>query len=383
MPGGTYTIYKGAYLPQVTGDSGTWGGYQNTLTFPIFDANLGGFATQSLTNVNVTLSAAQDQCAILRLTGTLTGNVVITSACQGFKIVENLTTGSYTVTFTTGTGSTLAVPQGIASLVIFDATNGTRIGSSQLSSANGVFSGYITSGSYITAVSYATIGTTLSVGQQVTLTEIATPSSPSAGSIQIYGYSGDFLASQTSGGVQRIYGKDPTVQRFLSGTGTATPSTGAVRWEVEMCAAGAGGNGAGTAGTTSLGVWTTIGGSGQAGGTGGTNGTGTLIDRLAGGDGQGNQYDGGAQGGSNPRGGGGSGANLTNPYSPGNGKPNTGGGGGGYGASSATGGIGGGAGEWVRFYISNPTALSYAIGSGSTNGSTGGSGYIGIIEYYN
>jgi len=83
MPGGTYTIYKGAYLPQVTGDSGTWGGYQNTLTFPIFDANLGGFATQSLTNVNVTLSAAQDQCAILRLTGTLTGNVVITSACQG------------------------------------------------------------------------------------------------------------------------------------------------------------------------------------------------------------------------------------------------------------------------------------------------------------
>jgi hypothetical protein len=124
----TTTTYKGAYLPQVTGDSGTWGTLLNTNTFPVFDENLGGIAAVGLASSPVTLSASQDACAILRLTGTLTANITITTACQGFKFIENLTAGAYTVTVTSGVGTPLVLPQGSHSLIIFDATNGPRLG---------------------------------------------------------------------------------------------------------------------------------------------------------------------------------------------------------------------------------------------------------------
>lgn len=122
----TNTVYKGAYLPVVSGDSGVWGGYLNTTTFPVFDDNIGGYAAKSLSNVNVSLSATESQMAILRLTGTLSGNVQVTTSCQGFTFVENLTTGAYTVTITNGAGTPLTLSQGVGTIVIFDATNGAR-----------------------------------------------------------------------------------------------------------------------------------------------------------------------------------------------------------------------------------------------------------------
>jgi hypothetical protein len=139
----TTTTYKGAYLPVVAGDGGVWGDKLNSSlansTFPTFDSALGGIVTKSLTNANVTLSAAEAQNAILYLTGTLTGNVIITTPCQGFTLVNNTTTGAHTVTFryTGGVGSTATIPQGVLSLVATDATNGAyilSIGSATLSS---------------------------------------------------------------------------------------------------------------------------------------------------------------------------------------------------------------------------------------------------------
>ena len=124
------SIYKGYEVPTVSGDSGTWGSSTTGLnaTIALIDTNLGGYAAVSLSNANVTLSSTQDRMAILRLTGTLTGNIVITSSCQGFKFCENLTTGSYTVSIQNSVGSTVAIPQGYSSLVIFDSTNGARLG---------------------------------------------------------------------------------------------------------------------------------------------------------------------------------------------------------------------------------------------------------------
>ncbi len=121
------TTYKLATLPTVGGDSGTWGTILNTSTLATFDNNLGGIVTKSLTNANVTLNATESQMAILRLTGVLSGNVQITTACQGFTIVENLCTlGAYTVTITNGVGTPLTLPT-YRSLVVFDATNGARL----------------------------------------------------------------------------------------------------------------------------------------------------------------------------------------------------------------------------------------------------------------
>ena len=123
-----YTVYKSAQLPVVAGDAGVWGNELNTSTFPIFDSALGQISTQSVTNVNVTLSSTQAGSALLRVTGTLSGNVQLTTSTQGFQFIENLTTGAYTLTITNGYGTPYTLPQGVCTPVIFDTTNGARSG---------------------------------------------------------------------------------------------------------------------------------------------------------------------------------------------------------------------------------------------------------------
>lgn len=123
------TTYKG-YELQVTGsNSGTWGDTLNTDALQRIDLNLGGITTKSLTNVDVTLTTAESRSAILRLTGTLSGAVVVTTSCQGFFFVENATTGAYAVTITNGVGSAVVAPQGRRTPFIADATNGARVAS--------------------------------------------------------------------------------------------------------------------------------------------------------------------------------------------------------------------------------------------------------------
>jgi len=126
------TTYKGFELQATGANSGTWGSVLNNDVFQIIDNNLGAITTKALTNVNVTLSASESQSAILRLSGTLTGNVQITTSCLGFFFVENLTTGSYTVTITNGSGSSFVAPQSARSTVISDSTNGIRAADTSL-----------------------------------------------------------------------------------------------------------------------------------------------------------------------------------------------------------------------------------------------------------
>ena len=120
----TNTTYTAAYLPVVTGDTGTWGTKLNTLTFVTFDSAIGGIASQTLTNADVTLSATQSGMMILALNGTLAANVTVTTSKQGICAVENYTTGNYTVTYTNGVGATVVLPQGYSVLVASDATAG-------------------------------------------------------------------------------------------------------------------------------------------------------------------------------------------------------------------------------------------------------------------
>ena len=101
----------------------------------IIDAALGSFTTVTLTSGNVTLgpngwgSSAINtyQNLGLTLTGSLSGNasVTIPPGVGGFWIVQNLTSGSYTVTLTTGVvgGATLEIPTGTRATVISDGTN--------------------------------------------------------------------------------------------------------------------------------------------------------------------------------------------------------------------------------------------------------------------
>lgn len=205
-----------------------------------------------------------------------------------------------------------------------------------------------------------------------------------------------------------VLGQAPTVQRFTSGTSqTYTPGTGVVRIRVRMCGGGGGGSARitnnGAVGTdTSFGSWTAIhgnggvvdGGAGGAGGTGGATGTGTLIDRADGASGlAGNgsssanaSYPGGV-GGVNPFGGNGCGTAFN--AAGGAARANTGAGGQGGGSSGNNAGSGGGAGEYVEFWVNGPSATTYTVGAGGNGGAAGttagGNGAAGIIiieEFY-
>jgi hypothetical protein len=123
------TVNKGYELIVTGTELDTWGDTLNADVFEIIDSNLGGLVAKSLTNVNVTLSTTENQNLILRLTGTLTGNVLITTTLKGVMFVENLTSGAFAVTLTNGTGSPITLPQGARSCVLGDATNGARIAS--------------------------------------------------------------------------------------------------------------------------------------------------------------------------------------------------------------------------------------------------------------
>ena len=202
--------------------------------------------------------------------------------------------------------------------------------------------------------------------------------------------------------------KEPTVQRLTAASTTSyTPTPGApvVRIKVRMC--GGGGSGAsylydGNPGTaTSFAGWTCArgeagaqSGNGGAGGfTSNNTGTGTLIVRLAGGSGTGYQntsYISGGSGGFNPFGGGGGGGGSGRAGIAG--AANTGAGGGGAGNYNGNAGSGGGSGEYLEFYITNPSAYSitYNVGqggnavlypSGSASGA-GGTGTIIVEEFY-
>lgn len=121
------TTYKGYTIPTTGTLAGTWGDEINNNFTTIADLNVGGYATQSLSSSNVALSATQSNSAIVRLTGTLLANVQVTTLCRGFQFVENLTTGSFAVTWTDGVAG-VVIPQGRRVLVISDATNGCRLG---------------------------------------------------------------------------------------------------------------------------------------------------------------------------------------------------------------------------------------------------------------
>lgn len=196
--------------------------------------------------------------------------------------------------------------------------------------------------------------------------------------------------------------KQPTKQIFLSGSGTYTTPSGAVRLAVRMIGGGAGGAGSGTtpgavgaAGDTTFGTLTAAKGAIASTFTGGAGGAGTNGDiNITGGRGANsgaftNAY--GGHGGVSIFGGAGQGGP---PSTDGTAAiANTGSGGGGGGQTSAnSGGGGGGAGAYVEKTITSPAATySYAVGAGGTggtngtggnNGANGGSGIIIVEEFY-
>jgi hypothetical protein len=118
---------------QATGEnSGTWGQITNT-NLLILEQAIGGYdavglnATTgaTLTFSNGVLSNGKNQ--VLKLTGTITGNVNVTipDSIEKTYVVENATSGAFTVTFktTSGTGVTWGTTEKTTKIVYSDGTN--------------------------------------------------------------------------------------------------------------------------------------------------------------------------------------------------------------------------------------------------------------------
>jgi hypothetical protein len=116
---------------QATGEnSGTWGQITNT-NLLILEQAIGGYDAVGVTSgatlafSNGVLSNGKNQ--VLKLTGTITGNVNVTipDSIEKTYIVENATTGAHTVTFktTSGTGVTWTATDKGTKVLYSDGTN--------------------------------------------------------------------------------------------------------------------------------------------------------------------------------------------------------------------------------------------------------------------
>ena len=116
---------------QATGEnSGTWGTFTNT-NLLILEQAIGGYdavgvtSGATLTFSNGVLSNGKNQ--VLKLTGTITGNVNVTipDSIEKTYIVDNATTGAFTVTFktTSGTGVTWGTTDKSTKIIYSDGTN--------------------------------------------------------------------------------------------------------------------------------------------------------------------------------------------------------------------------------------------------------------------
>ena len=160
---------------QQTGEnSGTWGQFTNT-NLLILEQAIGGYdaigitSGATLTFSNGVLSNGKNQ--VLRLTGTIAGNVdvVIPDSIEKTYMVENATSGAFTVTFktTSGTGATWTATDKGYKILYSDGTNIVDI-TADLGdiTAGDITSGDITSGA-ITATGAITSGAITATGNIV------------------------------------------------------------------------------------------------------------------------------------------------------------------------------------------------------------------------
>lgn len=123
----TFSPNRNLILPATGNDIGIWGALLNSDLTSVLDNNLGGNLSKSVAGaIDVTLSSSEAENLYYNFTGVLTGNInVIWPAGAGFYIVENSTTGAFTLTIKPTGGTGIVLPQSSTSLAFVSTNTGT------------------------------------------------------------------------------------------------------------------------------------------------------------------------------------------------------------------------------------------------------------------
>lgn len=117
-----YVVHEGVAYRSLIDSNEDTPGVSEASWVPAFNYGIG--VVSGLTNANVTLNAGQYSKPIVTLSGTLTGNVqvIFPKTLQRWLVVNN-TTGAFTVTCKTATGTGVAIPSGGSQEVWGDGAN--------------------------------------------------------------------------------------------------------------------------------------------------------------------------------------------------------------------------------------------------------------------
>lgn len=130
------TVNTGLFVPLTGADVDTWGEDALNPNFISIDAMFGGVQAVAVSTLNVTLTApagftatptagpTQSQNRVLRFTGILLNDVMVTLPLPGAYIIENLTSGNFVLSFRGATATeVIGTPQGECLEIYNDGAN--------------------------------------------------------------------------------------------------------------------------------------------------------------------------------------------------------------------------------------------------------------------
>lgn len=125
----TYSSLLRLTLQEIGENPDIWGTVLNDGVFELLEDAISGMATFSVTSGDVTLTtvngaADQARCMLLKITGApgVARNVIVPTATKAY-LVNNTTTGGFTITVKTSAGTGVAIPANKPMWVYCDGTN--------------------------------------------------------------------------------------------------------------------------------------------------------------------------------------------------------------------------------------------------------------------